>query len=218
MKSKNYARLLIGAIFLSLMLLQTGCCMTTPSPESPSPPVVADSDHDGVLDNLDICPDTAAGMGVDSHGCRVPELPVEPVVPAPVEPVVSAPVAPIPVAPVVVLPEPVLTFSLEYLPNEAVVGAKFVAEMEKVADFVKANPGRRFVIEGHTDSIGNDAANMKLSLQRAEKIRSCLIEKSVIPAALVEARGFGESSPVADNDTQEGRSQNRRVDIIALPQ
>ena len=110
-----------------------------------------------------------------------------------------------------------MTFYLEYLPNATEVSPAFAAEMQKMADFVQANPGRRFAIEGHTDSIGNDAANMKLSLLRAEKIKAYLVEKTGVSASLFEARGFGESNPVADNNTQAGRQQNRRVVIIALP-
>jgi OOP family OmpA-OmpF porin len=66
------------------------------------------------------------------------------------------------------------------------------------------------VIEGHTDSVGNDDYNLKLSQRRADAVRQYLLDKGVAGARL-EAKGFGESQPVADNKTVEGRAQNRRV-------
>ena len=186
----------------------------------------SDRDQDGIADNLDLCPDTAAGVVVNEKGCPIVTdkdrdgvSDTQDVCPdTPARTVVDARGCPAQVTLVTPLPEPALTFHLEYLPNESEVRNDFAAEMQKMADFVKANPGRRFVIEGHTDSVGSDASNMRLSLLRAEKIKAYLIEKMKIPASLLEARGFGESNPVADNNTQEGRQQNRRVVIIAFPQ
>lgn len=213
-------------------------CPDTPSgvavdevgcPVPKTPVKIADSDHDGIADILDLCPDTAAGIVVDAKGCPVlTDLDRDGVIDAqdacpntPAKTVVDARGCPAQVAlviPSVELPEPAMTFYLEYLPNETEVRNDFAAEMQKMADFIKANSGKRFVIEGHTDSVGSDASNMRLSLLRAEKIRAYLSGKMGIPAALLEARGFGESNPVADNNTQEGRQQNRRVVIIAFPQ
>lgn len=219
MNSKSYARLIVGTLLLSLVLLQAAC--TAPRPPEPPPVIVpADSDKDGVIDDLDICPGTAARTAVDEKGCPVvtdkdgdgvmDALDVCPETPAGTKVDGQG-------CPVVVLPAPALTFYLEYLPNATEVSPAFAAEMQAMADFVKANPGQRFVIEGHTDSVGNDAENMKLSLRRAEKIKSYLVEKMGVAAELLEARGFGESNPVADNNTQAGRQQNRRVVVIALP-
>lgn len=223
MNAKAYARLIVKALLVSLVLLQTACTAPRPPEPAPLPPPVivsVDSDQDGVFDSADLCPDTAAGAAVYGNGCPIqtdkdrdgvfdaqdacPETPAGTKVDARG-------------CPAVVLPEPEMTFYLEYLPNEADIRNDFAAEMQKMADFIKANPGKRFVIEGHTDSVSSDAANMKLSLLRAEKIKAYLAEKMGIPASLLEARGFGESNPVADNSTQEGRQQNRRVVIIALP-
>lgn len=224
MKSLNYARLIIGAVFVSLLLLQAACTAPRPPEPEPLPPpiiVPADSDHDGIFDPSDLCPDTAAGVAVYNNGCPIQiDSDRDGVLDAqdacPDSPAGTA--VDVRGCPVVVLPEPAMTFYLEYLPNESEVKKDFAAEMQKMADFVKANPGRRFVIEGHTDSVSSDAENMKLSLLRAEKIKAYLSEKMGIPISLLEARGFGESNPVADNNTQEGRQQNRRVVIIALPQ
>lgn len=213
-------RLILGAIFLSLVLLQAACT-TTPVPPPPPPVIVpVDSDQDGIFDDRDLCPGTAAGVAVDDNGCplvidkdRDGVIDTKDACPnTPAKTVVDARGCP-----VIILPEPASTFILEYWPNEDEENNDFAAKLQKIVDFVKANPGRRFIIEGHTDSVGDDAVNMKLSLQRAEKISSYLAINPGIPATLLEARGFGESDPVADNNSQEGRRQNRRIVIIALP-
>lgn len=225
MNSKTYTRLIVKALLVSLILMQTAC--TAPRP--PEPPLIVapvDSDQDGIVDPVDLCPDTQAGVAIDEKGCPLmTDLDLDGVIDVrdacpgtPAQTTVDARGCPVPVVPVVELPEPAMTFDLEYLPNTIEVSSAFAVEMQRMSDFIKANSGKRFVIEGYTDSVGNEAANMKLSLQRAEKIKAYLVEKMGIAASLLEARGFGESSPVADNSTQAGRVQNRRVVVIALPQ
>lgn len=73
--------------------------------------------------------------------------------------------------------------------------------------------GRSITIVGHTDSVGTDEANEKLSMARAESVRTYLVGRG-LPAAHVTAEGAGESKPISDNDTAEGRANNRRVEII----
>jgi OOP family OmpA-OmpF porin len=82
------------------------------------------------------------------------------------------------------------------------------------ADLVKY-PGLRIEVQGHTDSSGADAYNMKLSEKRAQAVREYLVAQGV-PARQVEARGYGETQPIADNDTAEGRTRNRRVVMAVL--
>lgn len=168
-------------------------CPPVVIPEA-APQKALDSDKDGVTDTLDLCPNSAAGVAVDQYGCALP------------------PPAPFPVAEV---PEPSLILYLEYPTNESDVRPELIWDMRRITDFIKENPGHTFVIEGHTDSIGNDADNLKLSQLRAEKIRLYLIEQMAVPEELLEANGFGESRPIADNATQEGRQKNRRVVITA---
>ena len=72
-------------------------------------------------------------------------------------------------------------------------------------------------VAGHTDSIGTDNYNMGLSLRRANAVRDYLISKG-IPAQNLTAKGYGESQPVADNGTAEGRFKNRRVELVPLKQ
>jgi OOP family OmpA-OmpF porin len=227
MNTKAYARLIVKALLVSLVLLQTACTAPRPPEPEPLPPIVApvDGDQDGIFDPADRCPHTAAGVAVDEKGCPVvTDQDLDGVMDAsdacpgtPIETAVDDRGCPLPVVPAVELPEPAMTFDLEYQPNAIEVSSAFAAEMERMMDFVRAHPGRRFVIEGHTDSVGNAADNMKLSLQRAEKIKVYLVEKMGVAVSLLEARGFGESNPVADNSTQAGRLQNRRVVVIVLP-
>lgn len=72
----------------------------------------------------------------------------------------------------------------------------------------------RITIEGHTDNTGDDAHNQQLSEMRAAAVRAFLIEHYGIDAGRLEAAGFGESRPVASNDTPEGRQGNRRVELV----
>jgi outer membrane protein OmpA-like peptidoglycan-associated protein len=68
------------------------------------------------------------------------------------------------------------------------------------------------MVEGHTDNIGKEELNIKLSQQRAEAIVSYLTEKGIDPSRL-KAKGYGFSKPIADNNTEEGRAMNRRTEI-----
>ena len=79
--------------------------------------------------------------------------------------------------------------------------------------FLQQYPERRVVIEGHTDSVGSDAYNLDLSQRRADAVRDFLLQNGVNPAQLT-TRGYGKASPVASNNTAEGRQQNRRVELI----
>lgn len=89
--------------------------------------------------------------------------------------------------------------------------------LDEVAAVLKGNPDvKRVVIEGHTDSKGGKVANTKLSAGRAKAVRAYLVEKGVEPARL-ETKGFGPSRPVADNKTEKGREENRRVEFV-IPQ
>lgn len=86
-------------------------------------------------------------------------------------------------------------------------------KLAKISGIVISHPGLRLEVEGHTDSIGSDEFNQKLSEQRAESARRYLQDAGISPDNLA-ARGFGESRPVASNDTDAGRRQNRRVELV----
>ena len=86
-------------------------------------------------------------------------------------------------------------------------------KLAKVSGILLAYPGLKVAIEGHTDSVGSDEFNQRLSEQRAYSVRDYLVQQSVA-AAGVTAGGFGESRPVTTNDTSAGRQQNRRVELV----
>jgi len=81
---------------------------------------------------------------------------------------------------------------------------------------VKKYPGSKIEVEGHTDSVGPDTYNMKLSERRATTVKDYLIKEAGVNSSKIKAIGFGESKPVADNKTAAGRAQNRRVEILIL--
>src|SRR5450432_119733 len=86
-------------------------------------------------------------------------------------------------------------------------------KLAKVSGILLAYPGLKIQLEGHTDSIGTDEYNLKLSQQRAEAVSQYLVSQGV-PAAGLSAAGLGKSSPVASNATDSGRQQNRRVEMV----
>lgn len=85
----------------------------------------------------------------------------------------------------------------------------------KVAEFLNNYPERKIVIEGHTDSTGSADYNQELSLSRAESVKDALVSYGV-DSSRIETDGFGQDRPVASNDTDFGRTQNRRVEIVIL--
>lgn len=89
------------------------------------------------------------------------------------------------------------------------------ARLDDVAELLDSEPQKRVRIEGHTDSTGAADLNQRLSQQRAEAVMAALIELG-IAAERIQAIGMGEAFPIASNETAEGRSRNRRVDVILL--
>jgi outer membrane protein OmpA-like peptidoglycan-associated protein len=85
--------------------------------------------------------------------------------------------------------------------------------LAKLSGIVLGHPGLRLAVEGYTDSIGSDEVNQTLSEKRASTVRDYLVQQGLDPNSITSA-GFGKSNPVASNDTNEGRQQNRRVEII----
>jgi outer membrane protein OmpA-like peptidoglycan-associated protein len=89
--------------------------------------------------------------------------------------------------------------------------------LDKLALVLRENPNRNALIEGHTDSIGTDAYNNYLSKMRANRVKNYLVQKG-ISTSRITVKGYGESYPVASNTTDAGRQQNRRVDIVLIPE
>ncbi len=85
--------------------------------------------------------------------------------------------------------------------------------LEQLASFLRDNPDTNVTLEGYTDSTGSDSYNLQLSQRRAEAVRTALVRRGIDPTR-VNARGMGESVPVASNDTVQGRQLNRRVEVV----
>lgn len=86
-------------------------------------------------------------------------------------------------------------------------------KLAKISGIVLAYPSLRLAVEGNTDSVGTEAFNQTLSENRAASVRSYLTKEG-IPEASTTAQGFGETRPIASNDTADGRQQNRRVELV----
>jgi outer membrane protein OmpA-like peptidoglycan-associated protein len=153
--------------------------------------LAADSDGDGIPDSRDRCPDTAAGENVDAVGC--PQLfQVEGVA------VTS-----------------VVLFGVTFETSRSSLTASSDLALDRVAQSLLANPDVRIEIGGHTDATGSTAANRRLSLQRAQSVKAYLVRQGIRPDRL-ETVGYGPDEPIATNDTEEGRRQNRRVELTLL--
>ena len=99
--------------------------------------------------------------------------------------------------------------------NKATIRKESFETLDNVSGTMMEYPNTRFLIEGHTDSQGSDAYNLKLSDERAASVKNYLIEKG-LPASRLSSEGFGETKPVANNATAAGRQQNRRVEISLI--
>jgi outer membrane protein OmpA-like peptidoglycan-associated protein len=85
--------------------------------------------------------------------------------------------------------------------------------LDKVAVVTREYPGKRVLIEGHTDSVGKEEYNLKLSLHRAESVKQWLQERKNLRETKFQTTGWGEGKPIASNETAQGRQKNRRVEI-----
>lgn len=144
-----------------------------------------DTDEDGIADKDDKCPNEKGPAS--NNGCPVPPPP----------------------------PPPAPEFAgliVYYSTAKNEVPADYKARLDELAKFINEHPNMSFMINGHTDNVGSDAFNMKLSDQRAKNIQKYLIGKGAA-ANRMEVKAYGESTPAATNDTDEGKSKNRRVEI-----
>ncbi len=209
----------------------------TPAKEM-APAAPADSDGDGVTDDLDQCPASPQGSPVNSVGCpldsdgdgvadHMDKCPATPQG-APVNKV-GCPLdsdgdgvadymdkclgTPSGVSVDAVGCPTKLSLQINFGHDSNKIGPEFDGEISKAAQCINDYPGNLVYIDGHTDSQGAAEYNQQLSERRATAVKNRLVEKFNIPASRMTARGFGETTPVADNGTKEGRFQNRRVEV-----
>jgi outer membrane protein OmpA-like peptidoglycan-associated protein len=122
----------------------------------------------------------------------------------------------------VVLPPPApkvidrLTLHVNFDFDKATIRDADVAELRKAVDFVKKYPGYKTSIEGHTDNIGSEQYNQRLSERRAAAVKEYLLKHGVADGARIKTKGYGKSKPIADHSTEKGRFENRRVEILIL--
>lgn len=112
---------------------------------------------------------------------------------------------------------PVVLEDLEFPSGSGTLAEDDYASLAALADWLKANPGASVMLVGHTDASGGMAANVALSKQRAASVRAMLLKRFALPAAQVSSDGVGPLSPRSDDLTAEGRSKNRRVEVIVTP-
>lgn len=167
-----------------------------------------DSDGDGVPDYRDQCPGTPAGVEVDANGCPldsdndgVPDYRDQcPNTPAGVE--VNA----------LGCPESLVLRDVNFEFDSAQLTGPAQQVLNGVAERLVSNPDVRVSIEGHTDSQGSAEYNQRLSQERAQSVANYLASRGV-SSSNMRAVGYGEEQPIASNDTDEGRAQNRRVEL-----
>lgn len=151
--------------------------------------------------------------------CKVPAPAPEPEQVVAAEPVAApapapAYVAPAP-APEPAAPQKLVLEGVNFDFDKATLRQEDIGSLDNDVETLKSWGDVDIEVAGHTDSMGSDAYNMKLSKQRAEAVRNFLISRGVAADRLT-AKGYGESQPVADNATEEGRFKNRRVELTPL--
>ncbi len=143
-----------------------------------------DSDGDGVPDYMDKCPGTPAGAKVDADGCEITG-------------------------------DAVINTTADHFDfDSAVLKPKMKEELDAIVNNVKASKGNEMLeVVGHTDSTGPEAYNQGLSERRAQSAAEYMVEQG-LDGSRITVKGMGESAPVADNGTREGRAMNRRVEVM----
>lgn len=161
-----------------------------PPPPPPAPPKPADTDGDGFADTADQCPEQPETFNKysDTDGC-----PDE-------------------------VPKALSRFAgsvkgINFETNKATILKSSEGILKEALKVLNQYPDLRVEIQGHTDNVGDDAANLKLSQDRAQAVLDWFV-KHGIAAERLTAVGYGETKPVASNDAEDGRSQNRRVEFI----
>lgn len=111
----------------------------------------------------------------------------------------------------------VITETILFETGKAVILRVSYSILNSVAEIMKQNPNIKVRVEGHTDNVGSDELNLRLSQARADAVMKYLISQGIDPSRL-EAKGYGESMPIADNATPDGRAKNRRVEFTIIAQ
>ena len=157
-----------------------------------------DEDEDGVFDRRDRCPDTPANTPASHTGCPLPQYPVSQKAPG------SAPTSEV----ITLSDQGAVMFAFD----SAELTSAAHQQLQALTSKLNGDNVVSVKVIGHTDSQGSDAYNQALSERRASSVAEYLISQGLSPAK-VTSQGRGESQPIADNDTDAGRAQNRRVEL-----
>ena len=160
-------------------------CPNTPGPKANKGCPYKDSDNDGLLDKDDECPNTPGPKS--NKGCPVIEQEVIEVLKTAFD-------------------------NLEFETAKDIIFESSKPSLNELAEVLKKKPSWKLEIAGHTDNVGDDNGNLVLSKKRAEALKVYLISQGVEDTRLITLY-FGESKPIATNDTPEGRQKNRRVEM-----
>lgn len=152
------------------------------------PPVIIDSDGDGIPDDCDRCPDTPQGDRVDSFGCSIFED-----------------------------DQVVLDIDILFDFDQHDVMFEFYPQVEQLADYLKRFVNTRVLIAGHTDDQGSYVYNQGLSERRAQAVAELLISRFYIEATRISTQGYGKSQPRSAGVTEADRALNRRIEAIVEP-
>ncbi|NOZ86831.1 MAG: OmpA family protein [Deltaproteobacteria bacterium] len=194
------------------------CIMDPGPPENQGCPVL-DKDGDGVPDKDDKCPELAGPA--EKQGCpdRDGDGIIDPEDKCPDQPgVIEEHGCPKKYSLIVVTKKKIqLKQKIHFAVGKSRIMRDSFELLNQVADALKSSPSLKVRIEGHTDSDGPAAYNLRLSERRANAVRDYLVEKGIDPERL-KAVGFGESQPIASNRTRKGKAMNRRVEFNIINQ
>ncbi|HYA31211.1 MAG TPA: OmpA family protein [Thermodesulfovibrionales bacterium] len=109
-----------------------------------------------------------------------------------------------------------LTLRVHFAFDKSLIRAGDEKELKKAIAFIKKYPGYKVKLEGHTDGIGTDKYNQRLSERRAEAVKNYLVSQGAARKDKISTVGYGKTKPVASNDTKEGRAKNRRTEVLIL--
>jgi OmpA-OmpF porin, OOP family len=158
--------------------------VSQPAPAPAAVPATPpDSDHDGVPDSIDQCPNTPPGVQVDAVGCP--------------------------------LKGSITLEGVNFETNSAALTVTSYPALDAIVDGLKKHPRVKVEIQGHTDSTGSAAYNLKLSQKRADSVRDYLVKDGVNPDQL-QTKGYGQTQPAVSNATPAGRAKNRRVVMFVI--
>jgi outer membrane protein OmpA-like peptidoglycan-associated protein len=154
----------------------------------------ADSDGDGVPDSMDKCPGTRAGVKVDEYGCAVSSAETK-----------------------LLDTGMIRTSKIVFATDKAELKPESYPTLDEIGDVLVKWPGLKIEIGGHTDAVASPEYNQELSEKRAEAVLDYLVKKYPdIEKDQYTVKGYGESMPIASNDTAEGRAKNRRVEFKVM--